>query len=219
MTKRIALMMAVLCVGVLATVSCSRSDIKTMTVNVPQMTTARDVRIVTNAALEEVVGIYERTPSTYEVDLSKKLVIYHESPRLLDPAYLNHIKSRLAEVGFGGDVISVQHDPLPTIRTANGLMRMWPDRHTAVISVSDMATKTDANIVVDAIAYARLGADDPRVSTDADSRQVTAIYNALYLARKNVEQAIACVGFDANTVPARLGEKDSVPHGWKPVKL
>jgi len=82
-----------------------------------------------------------------------------------------------------------------------------------------MVTKTDANIVVDAISYARIGSDNPRVSTDADSRQVTATYNALYLADKNIEHAIACVGFDANTVPARLGEKDSVPHGWKPVKL
>jgi len=217
MTKRITLVMAVLCVGVLATVSCSRSDIKTMTVKVPQMTTTRDVRIVTNAALEEVVGIYERIPSTYEVDLSKKLVIYNETQQLLNPAYLNHIKSRLAEVGFKGSVVSVQHNP--PVQLANGLVEGWYRRHTAVISVPDMVTKTDANIVVDAISYARIGSDNPRVSTDADSRQVTAIYNALYLARKNVEQAIACVGYDANTMPARLGGKDSVPHGWKPVKL
>ena len=217
MTKRIALVMAILCVGVLATVSCRRSDIKTMTVNVPQMTTTRDVRIVTNAAIEEVVGIYERIPSTYEVDLSKKLVIYNETPRLLEPAYRNRIESRMAEVGFKGSVVSVQHNP--SVRLANGLVEGWYRRHTAVISVPDMVTKTDANIVVDAITYARMGSDDPRVSTDADRRQVTATYNALFLARKNVEQAIACVGFDANTVPARLGEKDSVPHGWKPVKL
>ncbi len=217
MTKRFALMMVIVSLGVLATVSCNRSDIKTMTVKVPQMTTARDVRIVTNAALNEVVGIYERIPSTYEVDLSKKLVIYTETQRLRDSAYLNRIKSRMAEVGFKGHVQSVKYNP--PVQLANGMVEGWYGRHTAVISVPDMVTKTDANIVVDAITYARMGSDDPRVSTDAGRRRVTATYNALYLARKNVEQAIACVGCDADKVPARLGGKDSVPHGWKPIKL
>ena len=82
-----------------------------------------------------------------------------------------------------------------------------------------MASNTDANIVVHAIAYARLGRDDPRVEVRPNSRSVVVQYESLQLALKNIEYAIASVGFDANDVPARLGRRDAFAHGWTPVRL
>lgn len=217
MTKRTALVIAISSIGILLTASCHRSNTQTATVKIPQMITAQEVRIVTNAALHEVVGNYDGIPNRCEVDLSKKWVLYHEGPQLLKPAYQTRIKSCLAEVGFKGHVMSVQYNP--PVRITQGMVEGWVDRHTMVISIPDMMSNTDANIVVDAIAYARLGADDPRVSVDANARCVVAQYNRLFLARKNIEYAIAGVGFDANTVPAYLGEKNSIAHGWSPIQL
>jgi len=88
-----------------------------------------------------------------------------------------------------------------------------------VIAVTGMARNTDANIVADAIAYARLGKDDPRVTAHRDTRRLVATYQGLGLSLRNIETAIACAGFRANDIPANLGRPDAVAHGWFPVTL
>ena len=82
-----------------------------------------------------------------------------------------------------------------------------------------MKRNTDANVIIDAIAYARLGHDNPSVNVQRRPRRVVATYQSLYLGQKNIEYAIACAGFDANNTPANLGREDAVPHGWLPVRL
>ncbi len=208
-----------LCLGVLAVVSCRHSAVETVTVNVPQMAGDRIVRIVTNAALDAIVGRYDGTHHEYEIDLTKKIVLYHESHKLTSPYYQRQIEARIRQVGFRATVLSAGFNPPPPVPTDKGLVQVWPNRFTAAISVPEMTSNTDANIVINAIAYARLGRDDPRISVKRDSRKVITTYEGMSLAKKNIEYAIACVGFNANAVPANLGGKDSVPYGWKVVKL
>jgi len=219
MRKTVLLAMIGLGVGVLAAVSCRRSDIRTAVIDVPQMADSRAIRIVTNAALDEVVGQYDDTQNRCEIDLSKGIVLYHESQNLQSPAYQRLIEARIREVGFEVRVVGSRLNPPPLVLTDDGPIQLWPNRFTAVIMVPDMKTATDANIVVDAIAYARIGGDDPRVVVKRDSRRVIATYESIRLSFSNIEYAIACVGFDANTVPANLGREDSIPHGWTPVTL
>jgi len=205
--------------GILAAVSCRRSDVRSVVVEVPGMTGAREIRIVTNAALNEVVGQYDGTRNDYEIDLSKKIVLYHEEAGLLSPHYHRRIENKIGEVGFSARVTGVRPNPPPLVYTDDGPIQIWPGRHTAAITVPGMQTVADANVVVDAIAYARLRHDHPRVLVDAPSRRIVATYESLYLSRENIEQAIASVGFDANNTPAMLGRPDALPHDWTPVKL
>lgn len=219
MRKRMVLVVIAMVVGILATLSCRQSDIRTVRIDVPQMSDATAIRIVTNAALDEIFGRYDGIQNDYEIDLSKKLVLYHEGQRLLSPDYQRRIEARIAEVGFKCRVLNARLNPPAPVPTLDGPVQMWPNRFTATISVPDMGSNTDANIVVDAIAFARVGTDDPRISVNAPARRVVATYESLHLSLKNIEYAIACVGFDANDVSARLGNKDAIPHGWTPVNL
>jgi len=217
--KNLALITGTLAAGLLSATACRRSDMQTARIDVPQMAEATAVRIVTNAALHEVVGQYDGLRHDFEVDLAGKFVLYHESERLLSPAYRRQIEARIAEVGYHARVTDVRLNPPPPVVASNGTVQLWPDRYTAVIVVSDLAHNTDANIIVDAIAYARLGHDDPRVTVDARSRRLVARYESLRLSTKNIEQAIACAGFAANDTPAKLGLADAVPRGWTAVRL
>lgn len=221
MRRSLALAIIGLSAGILVVISCRRSDILTVMIDVPQMSDAKSIRIVTNATLEEVVGQYDGMRNGYEIDLLKKIVLYHESQRLLSPEYQRWIETRIAEVGFNARVTNAGWNPPAPVWTMDGPVQMqkWDDRFTAVISVPEMASNTDANIVVDAIAYARLGGDHPRVSARPDSRRVVATYESLHLSLRNIEYAIACAGFDANAVRANLGAEDAIPHGWTPVTL
>jgi hypothetical protein len=205
--------------GLLAAVSCRRSDLRVAIIDVPQMTGDRAIRIVTNATLDEIVGRYDGTQHGYEIDLSKKLILYHEGQRLCSREYQRRIEARLGEVGFEAHVVGVHFNPTPPVPTEQGLVQMWPNRYTAVLSIPALASNTDANRVVDAIAYARIGGDDPRISVRRDSREVVATYESLNLSLQNIEYAIACAGFTANDIPANLGANDALPHGWTPVKL
>ena len=219
MTKRMVLMATVSFVAAMAVISCRRSDTRTAVIDVPQMSDAMAIRIVTNATLDEVVGQYDGVKNDFEVDLSRKLVVYHEGQRLMSRDYHRRLVDRIAEVGYSAQVISARFDPPTLVPTRDGPYQMWPDRHTAIISVPDMESKTDANIVVDAIAFARLGRDDPRIEVDASRGRVVASYESIRLSLKSIEHAIASAGFDANRVPAKLGHPDAPAHGWKPVRL
>lgn len=216
--KRGALLTIVgLSLGLLAAMSCRRTDVRMALVDVPRMTDELQVRIVTNAALNEVVGRYDGIKHDYEIDMAKGIVRYHESRRLMSGEYRARIVARIKEVGFDAKVVEAGPNPFGPVMTRDGPIDMWPTRHTAVITVSGMKTHTHANIVVDAIAYARVGRDDPRICIQRAERRVLATYESMRLSLRNLEQAIACVGFDANAVPANLGRPDAIPYGWTPV--
>lgn len=187
--------------GIIVVTSCFRSDIHTTRIDVPSLTDAFAIRVVTNAVLNEVVGQYDGIPNSCEVNFENGLIVYHETERLRSPEYVRLIEKRIAEVGFPARVLRVESDR---------------DRHRyrAIISVPDIKTNRDANIIIDAIAYARIGSDDPRIKADHSTRQVTATYDGRRLALKNIELAIASVGYQANDVPALLDRPDALPRGW-----
>lgn len=204
-------------ITILAAAACRQSYVRTAVIDVPQMANSTAIRIVTNAALDEVVGRCDGTQHDHEIDVARKVVLYHESRKLMSPEYQRQIEARIRQVGFDARVVTARPNPPAPVPTADGPIQLWPNRFTAVISVPGMTSVTDANVVVDAIAYARLGKDDPRVAVQPGSRQLVARYESLQMAPRNIEYAIACAGFDANDVPA--GARKSLPHGWTPVRL
>ncbi len=224
MKKNMLLLAIVLVAGVHAAISCRKHDIRYAFIDVPGMTDAKSVRIATNAALHEVVGRFDGIKNDAEVDLSRKLVQYHEGPRLVNREYQRRILERIAEVGYASKVVSAGLNEPPKVKAkdADGnyhWVQMWPHRCTAIIYVPEMKSVTDANRVVDAIAYARLGRDDDRIDVNAESRTISITYESLNLSQRSIEHSIAYVGFDANQVRAKLGREDSVPNRWTPIKL
>jgi len=198
--------------------SCMRQSHRTVEIQVPEMQSARDVRIVTNAALNEVVG-RSGVQHAYEIGLERGLLLYHEGPRLLSMEYQRHIERCLRDIGYEARVLTVRHQPAPPMPTPSGWLQAWPDRHIAAISIPAMKTGTDAHVVLGAMAYARTGDDPAHVRPDPEGRTLLVTYNARLMALKNIEGAIACAGFRANDTPARLGQGDSPPIGWTPVGL
>jgi len=195
-----------------------REDERTIRVAVPQMASDRDVRIVTNAALDEIRGRYDGIRHEYQVDHRHHAVIYHEGQRLFDPAFRAHVEARIREIGFDGRFTRVAANPQPVLRNKKGEeFNNWPDRVTAVISVPGMKDNTDANRIVSAISLARGGDDPQHVRLDRENRTFTISFNGLLTAPRNIQHAIACSGFAANEVPARLGEGDAIAYGWTPV--
>lgn len=219
MNKKLNLFVLFVAAGLLAAMSCRRSDLRTTVIRVPQMTDARAIRIVTNAALDEVVGRYDGTKNDCEIDLANSSVLYHEGPRLQSPEYQRQLENRIREVGYEARVIRVALNPPSPVPTKDGPVQIWPDRFTALIAIRGMSRNTDANRIVDAIAYARLGADSPRVTPRPADRQLVATYEGISLSPRNIEYAIAGAGYTANTVEANFGKGDAPAMGWTPVKL
>ncbi len=205
--------------AILATLSCYRSDIRSTRISVPSMTDARSIRIVTNAALDEVIGKYDGNQNAAEVNLATQVILYHESQALLSKEYQRQLVARIAEVGYKAHVVSVRHNPPPPVPTIDGPVQMWPGRFTATIAVSGLEKNVDANIVLNAIAYARAGRDHPQIAVHPSSHSLDITFDSQRLSTKNIEYAIACAGFSANGTPAKLGQKDAPPHGWTPVAL
>jgi hypothetical protein len=219
MKHKLNLLLLFLAAGLLAAISCRRSDLRMTTISVPQMADARSIRIVTNAALDEVVGRYDGTKNDCEVDLANSAVLYHEGQRLLSSDYQRQIEDRIREIGYEARVIRAGLNPPAPVPTGDGPIQIWPDRFTALIAIRGMKDNTDANRIVDAITYARLGTDSPRVALRAGTRKLIATYEGISLSPRNIEYAIAGVGFSANGVEAKLGAADAPAMGWTPVKL
>lgn len=198
--------------------ACARQDMRSVELRVPDMDDPRAVRIVTNAALNEVVGSYDGVHCAYEVDVSRSLVLYHETARLTDPVFRREITRRLEEVGFQAQIRSVRLNPPPLTPTRQGLVQIWPERYTAEIAVAGLKSFTDANVAIDAIALARTG-DRSAVVADATARVLQVAYDGRQLARQNLATAIACAGFAVDDTPARLGHADALPLKWMPVSL
>ena len=202
----------------LVTAACMRIEQHAVRLEVPDMAGARDIRIVTNAALNEIIGRYDGIKNDVEVDIARGLVLYHEGHRLQNEAYRRHIEECLREVGFEATFQAVRLNPPPPVPTTRGFVQMWPDRYTAVLSVPALKSCRDANVVVDAIALARTG-DHPSIAPHAPSHTLRVAYSGRALALKNVEHAIANAGYAVNGIPADLGRSDAVPGGWSIVTL
>jgi len=182
------------------------------------MATSRDIRIVTNAALNEIEGRYDGIQNAYEADIERGLILYHEGAHLLNPAYRHRIESSIASIGYRARVIGVRRNPPPPLPTPRGFVQPWGDRVTAWIEVEGVRAATDVNRITDAIAFARTG-DRSSVVPDPSARSILVSYDSRRLARKNIEFAIACAGFDAGTTAAGLNSPGGFPHDWLPVSL
>ena len=99
------------------------------------------------------------------------------------------------------------------------MIQEWAGRFTSVVSVPEMTSTIDANIVVDAIGYARVGRDAPLIDVNTEFRTVHITYQGMTTNKKNIEHAIALSGYNANEVKAGLGTPSAMPHGWKPTTL
>lgn len=220
MNKLIALaVLLAVAIGLPLASSCRRSDPRAAVIDIPGLCSARDVRIVTNAALDEVVAACDGIQHDLEMDITKGVVLYHESQALLNPDYQRRIEARLAEVGFPAKVVSVRHNPPALVPTVDGPVQTWPNRYTAAIRLSNAKTQRDANVIADAIAYARIGTDHPGIHADPTTHRLTLRYESLLLSVKNIEHAIAAVGYAANDTPAFFGNTDARPDGWRPMAL
>ena len=79
---------------------------------------------------------------------------------------------------------------------------------TLTVDVPSMRTPACADIVREALEG---GEHIQAVRVDLEARQVEVVFNSLYTAHKNIEQAIAEAGFDANAIPADPEARDSLP--------
>ena len=76
------------------------------------------------------------------------------------------------------------------------------DVKTVVVRVPDMRNRACVNIIVKALVKEAGVKGGKDLMVDIDSRTLTVKYDSLFTAKKNVEYAIAAVGFSANDIPA-----------------
>lgn len=195
-----------------------RSDVRTGRFHVPELASERDIRIVTNAALEEILGRYDGVQHRYQVDLPRGLVVYHDPGLVTDAGFRDRVVSRIAEVGYAATFQQVARNPLPPARSQKGeLFDIFPGRHTAVIAVKGMKSNVDANRVVCAISLARTGDAPQSIQLDRAARTFTITFNGRRVGLKNIQHAIAASGFAADDLAARCGQPDAEPHNWTPL--
>lgn len=194
---------------------CFRNEISQLTVHVPAMSTEQDARIVTNAALNEVVGCLESLKHDYEFDLEKGMVTYHGSRKLMSEIYRSNLTTSLGAIGLKANIVRVGFNPLRALRMPDGsVINDWPDRYTALLAVPEMDTVTEANRVADAIAFVRNGGNDPRVAPDPERGTLDIHFNNVALSERNITEAIACAGYSANGTPPQ-----EVPQGWNALEF
>jgi copper chaperone CopZ len=84
------------------------------------------------------------------------------------------------------------------------------DVRTIEIYVPDMKNQSCADIVAKAVAAIQ-GVQPDKTVMDMEHRTVTVTYESLVLSLKNIEFAIADVGFTANKVPANEEARKKLP--------
>ncbi len=84
------------------------------------------------------------------------------------------------------------------------------DMRTIVVQVPGMKGEVCKRIIVDALMRTP-GVTPESVSADLEKRTVQVTYDSIFLARKNIEFAIADVGFKADDVPAKEDAAAKLP--------
>jgi hypothetical protein len=191
-----------------------RDDTRTLNLSVPQMMDDRTVRIITNSVLDQLIGDDREPAHLCEIDLAQHRVIYHEGANLSRPDYHRHILACLAEVGLAARIVDLRHNPPALLPTRQGPQQTWPDRFTAILDVPSMRSVADANVVAQAISFARTGEDPAHLTVDRANKVLTVTYNGRQVGRINFEQAIACAGFAVNDQTARDRDDLTARLGW-----
>jgi copper chaperone CopZ len=84
------------------------------------------------------------------------------------------------------------------------------DIRTVTVSVPDMRNRACANIIGNALSQ-QMGVKPKEMKFDVDLRTVEVSYDSLFVAKKNIEFAIADVGFAANEIPANTNAAARLP--------
>ncbi|HMP74959.1 MAG TPA: cation transporter [Kiritimatiellia bacterium] len=93
---------------------------------------------------------------------------------------------------------------------ATGCFR--PDRRVLIVQVPQMNSPACYAIIVESLKSME-GIESVRPDYDARTLEVT--FNALRLAIKNVEHAVASTGFDANELKGNADAKARLPEGCR----
>lgn len=84
------------------------------------------------------------------------------------------------------------------------------DIRTVTVSVPELRNKACAKVIGDSLSR-QMGVKPERLKFDLTSKTVDVTYDSLFVARKNIEFAIADVGFQANEVPANTNAAAALP--------
>lgn len=86
------------------------------------------------------------------------------------------------------------------------------DTRTLEVNVPGMRQEACAEIITNSL---RSIAGIKKIEVNLASKKIIAVYDGLILGHKNVEQAIAHAGFDANEIPAKEDARKQLPEGCR----
>lgn len=201
----------------------SHEDIQTRILRVPGMTTPLQARVATNSVLHQVTASekeFGNDRANCEIDLDRHRVFYHDGVRLRHADYNRRIVAAIRQIGYPIQMASVRPNPRPAFHQREPYpvwLEPWPDRHTLVLDIPDMTTIRDANIVVDAIAFARAGGDIPHVVPSLATRTITVTFDSMKVDERRLVAAIENVGI--RTSPSLFPELSDhpFPTHWRPL--
>ncbi len=201
---------------VFACSSCRRDAMQVVHIDVPDMNNERAVRIITNSVANEVVGQFDGYKKDYKADLKSGFFYYYESSLLKNASYQQSIVNSIRDVGLEAQVLHAWHCPPPPVKVKNhpDPVQIWGNRHALLLRIPAMKTAVDANRVVGAIAHARTGGNTRGIAVDRERRRLTVHFDAMRTEITNMEHAVACCGYRANSIPAKFGVDDAVPWCW-----
>ena len=200
--------------------SCFRPDTESVTIHVPEMQSERDVRIITNAVLYEIVGRpggpVQQNFRT-QIDLPQQYVMHHASSQMISGRYRAELAAQMKAAGYESSLLTTGRNPDKTFRPnpAEPPVNTWPGRHSAVFKVPEMRTVSDANKVHHALSrvYTEMGIG--LLEIDPAARKIhIRDYPARRTAIRNLEAAIANVGYAANDMPPYMGLPAAERKGW-----
>ncbi len=91
----------------------------------------------------------------------------------------------------------------------------WPDRHTLVVRIPELKSRLDANRVVDALAYGRVGGRLDRLHVDPVARTVSvATQNRRVSTGNNFAFRIATAGYGVAGWADGTAPSDPPARGW-----
>lgn len=84
------------------------------------------------------------------------------------------------------------------------------DIRTVTVSVPELRNRACAKVIGDSLSK-QMGVKPEKLKFDLSSSTVDVTYDSLFIAKKNIEFAIANVGFQANEVPANTNATAALP--------
>jgi len=201
--------------------ACFRMDAVDVQLTVNDISTERDIVLVTNAAQRELMGELPEIKHECLVDLAQSTMSYFEGPRLMDTSYQRRVLAALENAGYSATIKNVSHAPTAPLRVVNLPVPIvvWPDRCKMVVNIPAMRNTLDANRVADALSYARLGDRPLNLSVDPDTGIVRIHHqNRRATVRGNYAHAITTAGYNVDGWPEIKTGDEFPARGWLPAE-